>query len=126
MSITRWKSLRSSCRKRVIALPTPALLNMTCSPPKRSTVKSTSACTWSASVTSVCWKAADVAQRGGDRLAGVGVDVGDHDPCALRDEALDGGPADAAGAAGDDRDLACELVSHRLAPCSPAAWRAAT
>ena len=33
-----------------------------------------------------------VAERGGQRLAGVGVDVGDDDPGALGDEALDAWP----------------------------------
>ena len=45
MFTTRVKSLRSSCRKRVIELATPALFDITCSPPNRSTVKSTRACT---------------------------------------------------------------------------------
>ena len=116
MSTTRWKSLRSSCRKRVIELATPALFAITWRPPNRSTVKSTSACTWSASVTSVCWKAATSPSAAASGLAGLGVDVGDDDPGALLDEALDGGPADAAAAAGDDGDLPCELVSHRSAP----------
>ena len=39
------KSSRSSSRKRRRRPPIPALLHMTCSPPKRSTVKSTSAWT---------------------------------------------------------------------------------
>ena len=41
----------------------------------------------------------DIAERRGERLAGVGVDVGDDDPRALLDEALDQRPPDAAAAA---------------------------
>ena len=41
----REKSSRSSGRNRLSGLPTPALLNMMSRPPKRSTAKSTSACT---------------------------------------------------------------------------------
>ena len=109
-----------------MALATPALFTITCSPPNRSTVTSTSACTWSASVTSVGWNAADLAERGGHLVARVGVDVGDDDTGALGGEALDRRPADAAGAAGDDGDLALELT-HRLDPPwpTPAACRAA-
>ncbi len=54
----REKSSRSSGRKRLSGLPIPALLNMMSRPPKWSTAKSTSACTWSASLTSACRKAA--------------------------------------------------------------------
>ena len=89
MFTTRSKSLRSSWRKRVIALATPALFDITCRPPNRSTVKSTSACTWSASVTSVCWNAAASPSSAASASTGVGVDVGDDDPRALLDEALD-------------------------------------
>src|SRR5437588_774028 len=56
--ITRVKSVRSSCRKRVIELGIPALLNSTWSPPRRSTVKSTRSWTWPESATSVRLNAA--------------------------------------------------------------------
>ena len=47
-------------------------------------------------------------------LGGSGlVDVGDEDTGALLDEDLGDGPADAPGTAGDDGDLALELVAHR-------------
>ena len=71
----------------------PALLHMTWSPPKRSTAKSTSACTSSASATSVALERGRVAELGGELLAALGVDVGDDDAGALRDEQLDRGAA---------------------------------
>ena len=116
MFTTRSKSLRSSWRKRTIALATPALFDMICRPPKCSTVKSTAACTWSALVMSVCWNAATSPEFAGERLTGVDVDIGDDDPCALLDEALHRRAADAARATGDDGDLSGEFVRHRCLP----------
>ena len=75
-----------------------------------STAKSTSACTSSASATSVALERGGVAERRRQLLAALGVDVGDDDLGAFRDEQLGRRAADAAGAAGDDRDLARELV----------------
>ena len=58
-----------------------------------------------------------VAQLGGELLTASFVDVGDDDPCVLGDEPLDGRLAEAAGSAGDDRDLPRELP-HGHAPFS--------
>ena len=82
----------------------PALLNMRCSPPNRSTATSTAACTWSMSLTSVTWNARRH-QLGGERLSRVGIDIGDDDPGAGGDEPPGRRRTDAPGPAGDDRDL---------------------
>ena len=100
------------------AEPTPALLNMTWSPPNRSTAKSTSAWTWSASATSVRWNAAASPSVGGQLLAPLGVDVGDDDLSALGHEPLGGRAARCRGAPGDDRDLAVELAGHVRTPAA--------
>ena len=65
----------------------PALLNMTWSPPKRATAKSTSSWTSSASATSVRLNAAAVAELRRQLLAALGVHVGDDDLGAFFDEA---------------------------------------
>ena len=61
-------------------------------------------------------EAGDVAELLGGGLAGLDLDVGDDDPSALVDEALRGGPADAARRAGDDRDLSVQTTCHALSP----------
>ncbi len=106
----REKSSRSSCRNRVSGLPMPALLNMMSRPPKRSTAKSTSACTWSMSLTSVCLKAAASPMLVGDLLPTIGVDVRHHDACALCGEERSGRPTDAARATRHDGDLSHEFL----------------
>ena len=62
--------------------------------------------------------AALVAQLGGRLLHEVGHDVGDDRLHALVGEALDQRAPDALAAAGDDGDLAPELL-HVLTPCMP-------
>ena len=47
---------------------------------------------------------------------GLVIDVGDHDSSALLDEHLGDRPSDPVRAAGDDRDLALELVAHARLP----------
>lgn len=53
-----------------------------------------------------------VAQRCRQRLAPVGLDVGDDDACALGHKPLHEAPANAGRAAGDDGDLAIKFVNH--------------
>ena len=96
---------------RANELGMPALLNITWSPPKCPTAKSTSACTSSASETSVRLERGRVAEGGRQRFALLDVDVGDDDLGAFRDEQLGGGAADPARTPGDDRDLARELLA---------------
>ena len=90
--------------------PIPALLNMMSRPPKRSTAKSTSACTWSRSLTSVSLKAAASPIRSASLLPSFRVDVRDHDLRPLGHEQLGGRPTDAAGAPGHDRHLPGEFL----------------
>ena len=52
-----------------------------------------------------------LAQRRGDRLALLDVDVGDDDARPFGDQQFGGGLADGAGAAGHDRDLSGELLA---------------
>ena len=77
--------------------------------PNRSTIVCTSRSTSSPCDTSVRTKVIAVVGRG-DRLAAGGVDVGDHDLRALRRQPLGRRAADAARAAGDDRDATIEAV----------------
>ena len=90
----------------------PALLNMTCSPPNRSIVKSTSAATCSGCATSVSLKTAFAPSVSAAVLAARLVDVRDHDRRALGDHALGGAEPDAGGSTGDDGNLAGELIGH--------------
>ena len=79
----------------------PALLNMQSSRPHVSPASATAAATWSSSVTSVAMKRAASPSSSAVGLTGLDLDVGDDDPGALVDEALCGGPSDAARRAGD-------------------------
>ena len=45
-------------------------------------------------------------------LVAVGCDVGDHDARTFAPERECGGPADAAGRTGDERDLPVEAAAH--------------
>ena len=93
----------------------PALLNAMSSRPNSATVRSTRAATWSSSETSQAtpsarWPAAvssSVAAR--ERLL---VDVGEHDRGAGLGERARGGESHAGAGAGDQRDLAAEVVGR--------------
>ena len=57
------------------------------------------------------------AELGGQRLAALGIHIGDHHLGALGDEQLDGGAPDAARPARDDRDLAAQFLGHFTLQC---------
>src|SRR5437762_1675351 len=57
-----------------------------------------------------------LAEIRGQCLAGLVVDVGDDDAGAFLNEQLGGGPSDAVGSAGDDRDLPAELRTEGHVP----------
>ena len=99
-------------------LPTPALLNITSRLPNCSTARSTAACTSSAFAHVDPSERHHVTEVGGELLAPPLVDVGDDDARAFGDEAFDRRSADAARAAGHDRDLAREFVPHDQMPFS--------
>ncbi len=88
----------------------PALLNAISTEPYFSAAVSKRWFTSASSVTSTFTK--QPAELIRDRLAGVCVEVADHDRRALGGEPPRGGEADAARAAGDDRDLAGEALGE--------------
>ena len=112
--------------------PTPALLQTTCTAPKRSSVSSASAL--DARGVAHVGEDADGAELGGGSREGGRLDVGEHDLHALADQGAGDAPADTGGAAGDHGDLAAQLGNAaqplvrrpELPACaaSPASWPA--
>ena len=111
-AITRSKSRRSSRRKRRNELEMPALLNMTCSPPKVSTAKSTSAWTSSASATSVRLKATPSPSPAASASPLSASTSATTTLAPSAGEQLGGGAADPAGTPRDDGDLPRQFLAH--------------
>ena len=107
IAMTLWKSARSSSRNRRCIVPdTPALLTMTCKPPKCSTAVATRPLTWSMSETSASTKQGVVADLGGQRRH-VSRSMSPISTCAPSAAKRRTSPSPEPGrAAGDDRDLA--------------------
>ena len=112
--MTRSKSDRSFRKRRRNELETPALLNMTWSPPKWPTAKSTSSSDLLRVGHIGPFEHGRLARASGQLLAPLDIHVGDDDLRPFVDEQLDGGPADPARSPGDDRHLAGELLVDQL------------
>ena len=110
-------SCRSSSRNRAKGRPgNPALLHITCRPPKRATAKSTPACTCSRLDTSAFRKPASVTKLGGDSSALLLVDVGNEHLGAFRHEELGHRAADAARPPRNDSHLPRKILCHDVLP----------
>ena len=97
---------------------TPALLQTTCTAPKRSVVAAASACTDASSLTSVFTASVSTPcapMRSAARCERGVVDVGEHDVHARLREPLRQCEPDAAPGPGDDGDASC-FELHRSSP----------
>ena len=114
--MTRSKSRRSSCISRRSADAMPALFTITCRPPnaRRRGRPRPARCR---GPKRRCARTRRSSPSAAARLfAGVVIDICDDDLGTLLHEHLRRGAADAVGAAGDDRDLPFQFVTHGDAP----------